>query len=361
VIANSSHAAQWLHLAAKRLRLAIRRLRFAIKSLPALSLAASLALSCAAQAHPSSRGALSPTLAQANAALQAGEADKALALLQSIPQSDDAADTANLECRVRLTLEQWEAAVTKCQQAVQLDDQNSDFHLWLGRAFGEKAAQASFVTAYSLAKRTRAEFEESVRLDPRNGDALADLGEFYEQAPGVVGGGIDKAEAIAMRLEGVDPARAHKLRAEIAEQQKDYAGAEHEYKQAISASKHPASHWISLAGFYRRRKQWTQMEAAVHSAQMAAGRDMAKNAHSGEALYDGASLLSETHRDPALAAKMFDDYLAGSAKTEEAPAFEAHLRLARLEEQLGDPAAASRERAAAQALANDYKPAEGAR
>jgi tetratricopeptide (TPR) repeat protein len=243
---------------------------------------------------------------------------------------------------------------------VQLDDQNSDYHLWLGRALGEKADRASFVTAYSLAKRTRAEFEESVRLDPRNADALADLGEFYEQAPGVVGGGIDKAEAIAKRLDGVDPARAHELRAEIAEQQKDYPGAEHEYKQAISASKHPASHWISLAGFYRRRKRWTEMEAAVHSGEMAAERDKAESAHAGEALYDGASLLSETHRDPALAAKMFDDYLAGSAKTEEAPAFEAHLRLARLKDQLGDPAAASRERAAAQALANDYKPAEGA-
>ncbi len=343
MISNSSRAAKWLRLAAGAL------------------LSASLVLSAAAQARTSSQVALSPALAQANAALQAGEADKALALLQSVPQSNDnTAEAANLECRVRLTLEQWEAAVTRCQQAVQFDDQNSDYHLWLGRAFGEKAAHASFVTAYSLAKRTRAEFEESVRLDPRNADALADLGEFYEQAPGVVGGGMDKAEAIAKRLDSVDPARAHELRAEIAEQQKDYAGAEHEFKLAISTSRHPASHWISLAAFHRRRKQWPEMEAAVRSAQMAAERDKGESAHAGEALYDGASLLSETHRDPALAARMFDDYLSGSAKTEEAPAFVAHLRLARLRDQLGDPAAASRERAAAQALANDYKPAEGA-
>jgi tetratricopeptide (TPR) repeat protein len=348
VISNSSQAAKLLRLAAK--------------GLPAVTLAASLTYSGAAQAHSSSAGALSPALALANSALQAGEADKALALLQSVPQSSEgAAEAANLECRVRLMLDQWEAAVSRCQQAVQLDGQNSGYHLWLGRALGEKADRASFLTAYSLAKRTRAEFEESVRLDGRNADALADLGEFYEQAPGVVGGGIDKAERIATQLEGVDPARAHELRAQIAEQQKDYSGAEREYKQAISASKHPASHWISLASFYRRRKQWTEMDAAVHSGEAAAGRDKAESAHAGEALYDGASLLSETHRDPAHAAKMFDDYLAGSAKTEEAPAFVAHLRLARLKDQLGDPAGASRERAAAQALANEFKPAEGAR
>ncbi len=324
-------------------------------------LAASMTFWAAAHAHASPRGALSPALAQANAALQAGEADKALALLQSLPKSnDDAAQAANLECRVRLTLEQWSLAVPKCEQAVQLDDQNSGYHDWLGRALGQKAAQASFLTAYPLAKRTRAEFEESVRLDPRNADALADLGEFYEQAPGVVGGGIDKAEEIAKRLETVDPAQAHELLGEIAEQQKDYAGAEHEYKLAISVSKHPASHWISLAEFHRRRKQWPEMEAAVHSGEMAADRDKTENARTGEALFDGASLLSETHRDPVLAAKMFDDYLSGSAKTEGAPAFVAYLRLARLEDQLGDSAAAGRERAAAQALANDYKPAEGA-
>ena len=347
-MSNSSHAAKWLQVTAEGLWV--------------ISLAASLVYSGAAQTRLPSHGAVSSALAQVNAALQAGEADKALALLQSVAQSNDgAAEAANLECRVRLTLEQWEAAVSKCQQAVGLDGQNSSYHLWLGRALGEKAERASFLTAYPLAKRTRAEFEESVRLDGRNADALADLGEFYEQAPGVVGGGIDKAEAIAKQLDSVDPARAHELRAKIAEQQKDYGGAEHEFRLAIGASKHPASHWISLAGFYRRRKRWTEMEAAVHSGQTSAERDKAEGAHAGEALYDGASLLSETQRDPALAAKMFEEYLAGSAKTEEAPAFVAHLRLARLKDQLGDPAAASRERAAAAALAHEYKPAEGSR
>jgi hypothetical protein len=44
--------------------------------------------------------------------------------------------------------------------------------------------------------------------------------------------------------------------------------------------------------------------------------------------------------------------------TEEAPAFVAHTRLARLKAQLGDKAGASRERSAALALAHDYKPAQ---
>ena len=68
-------------------------------------------------------------------------------------------------------------------------------------------------------------------------------------------------------------------------------------------------------------------------------------------------MLIESNRNPGLAAKLLQDYLAGTSKSEEAPAFEAHLRLARLKKQLGDSAGAQHEKAAALALAHDYKPA----
>jgi tetratricopeptide (TPR) repeat protein len=293
-------------------------------------------------------------LAQANAALQAGEADKALALLEPLAQPGGEAEAYNLRCRVEYTLERWDKAANDCEQAVKLDGQSSDDHMWLARALGEKARRATFLNAYSLAKRVRTEFEEAVLLNPRNANALSDLGEFYYSAPGVVGGGINKSETVAAELDRIDPARAHELRGRIAEQRKDYGTAERELKQAIAASAHPASQWMTLASFYRGRERWTEMESAVRSGESAAQRDK----QAGVALYNGASLLRDTGRDPARAAKMLESYLAGSARTEEAPAFVAHVWLAQLEEQLGDAAAASRERAAAQAMAQEYKPAQ---
>lgn len=290
-------------------------------------------------------------LAQANAALQAGEADRALGLLSSLPPS---AESHNLTCRVQLTLEHWDAAAGECEQAVRWDGQNSNYHMWLGRALGEKADRASFLSAYSLAKRVRAEFETSVRLNPRNAEALADLGEFYSSAPGIVGGGDDKAAGVAAQLDKVDAARAHELRGRIAEEHKDYTAAEREFRQAITASEHPAFQWMNLASFYRRRARWTDMEVAVQSGVKAAQHDR----HSGVALFDGASLLMNAKRNLELAVKMMESYLAGSSKTDEAPAFVALTRLARLKAQLGDVAGAQRERAAALALAHDYRPAQ---
>jgi tetratricopeptide (TPR) repeat protein len=300
-------------------------------------------------------------LTQANAALQAGETDKALTLLQPISQSGvgpDSPDNAtiaeahNLTCRVQLTLERWDAAIAECEKAATLDAGNSNDHMWLARALGEKADRASFLSAYSLAKRVRAEFETAVQLNDRNAEAQADLGEFYCDAPGVIGGGLDKAETVAAKLDRLDPARAHMLRSQMAEQRKDYDAAEREIKLAIAASPHPAAEWMDLAGFYRRRQRLPEMESAVRSGAGIEEREK----HADAALYNGAGVLLKANRQPALAAKMLEDYLAGTNKTEEAPAFVAWARLARLRDQLGDAEAAKRDRAAAQALAHDYKP-----
>ena len=292
-------------------------------------------------------------LAQIDAALQAGEADKALALIASLPQGGaTSAEAQNLECRVRFMLEQWNTAAGACEQAVRLDEGNSDYHMWLGRALGERADRASFLSAYSLGKQVRAQFEAAVELDPHNPAALYDLGSFYKDAPGFMGGGPDKAEAVARQLDRVDPAHAHQLRAEIAEKGGDSTTAERELKQAVAASAHPAFQWTVLASFYRRRRELPQMEAAIQSCVAAAARDKT----AGVALYDGAGVLIRARENPQLAAKMLQDYLAGNSMTDEGPAFVARWRLARLLEQLGDAAGAQRQRAAALVMAHEYRP-----
>lgn len=327
-----------------------------MKFVPALLLVVSLAVAAAsAQALDNSQTGV---LAQANASLQAGEADKALALLAPlVEQNAGDAEAHNLECRVWLIVGRADQAVTECEKAVSLDAQNSNYHLWLGRALGDKADHAAFLSAYGLAKRVRSEFDEAVKLDGKNAEALASLGEFDCSAPGVVGGGLDKAEIVAVQLDKVDPPRAHELHAQIAEQRKDYDAAERELKQAIAVGPHPAYQWMALASFYRRREKWTEMVSAVQSGANAARRDK----HAAVALYNGAGTLARANRELPQAAKMLEEYLASENKTEDAPAFVAYARLARVKEQLGDQAAASENRAAAVALAHDYKVGTGSK
>ena len=107
---------------------------------------------------------------------------------------------------------------------------DSEYHLWLGRAYGEKARSMHSIKAYELAKKVRREFERAVELDNGNVDALSDLGEFYTAAPGIVGGDKKKAQGVAQTLEQYEPAQACQLQGLLAEKNKNYALAESEYR-----------------------------------------------------------------------------------------------------------------------------------
>ncbi len=303
----------------------------------------------------SSAGAAPLTpIATANAALQAGRADEAIGLLREILKGDPgSAEAENLLCRVEFTVERYDQAVEACERAVKLAPQTARYHLWLGRALGEKADHAVFTSAFSLGKRSREEFEAAVAADPRDAEALADLGEFYYSAPGVVGGGMDKAQGVVSKLDGVDPVRAHEMRARMANVKKDSVSAEREFKVALKASSRPAFQWMTLASFYGRHDRPAEMVEAVKSGLAAAEKDR----HSVVALYNGASVLIRANREQELAVKMLETYVASPEKTEEGPAFEALTRLAKLRKQMGDGSGAQRDRAAALVLAHEYKPA----
>ncbi len=88
--------------------------------------------------------------------------------------------------------------------------------MWLGRAYGMKASRV-LLTALPLAKKVRISFEKAVQLNGSDIEAMSDLGEFYVGAPGIVGGGLDKAAALADRMQPLSAEKAHRLRALIAQ------------------------------------------------------------------------------------------------------------------------------------------------
>ncbi|HEY3989166.1 MAG TPA: tetratricopeptide repeat protein [Acidobacteriaceae bacterium] len=282
--------------------------------------------------------------------LQQGRADHALEVLQSdAAENRTDADAQQLLCRLSLQLERWNDAVAACEKAVALNPDSSNNHLWYGRALGEKAERASFIKAYGLAKRVKAEFETAVALDPHNAEALSDLGEYYTEAPAIVGGGKDKAAAIASRLDDIDRARAEELRGQIAASNKDTAAAEQHFREAIADSPHPANYWMVLASFYQKQNDLLRMQQAIRSGLEADGAR-------GEPLVDAAHLLTRADQDPQTAIRLLRQYLASPDKSEEEPAFRVHLMLASLLDKQGDAAGAAQEIQASAAIASVYHP-----
>lgn len=279
-----------------------------------------------------------------------GRADAALQQLDGVlAKNPSDAEAHNLRCRVFYEEEHWDQAIADCQAAVKLDPGNSRYHLWLGRAYGQKANQlSSLVGAYRLARKVAAEFQQAVHLDPHNVAALSDLGEFDVDAPLVAGGGITRARQVLNQLRPLDPTAALVLQSRIAEEQKDYPAAEADLKAAIGESKDPAAAWMHLAAFYRRRGRITEMVASAH-------KGAALDRRHGPALVDGATDLAETRQDPQAAIRWLNEYLSSQAQSEAAPAFVVRARLAMLLENAGEEAAAQQQLAQVHSLASGYR------
>ena len=285
--------------------------------------------------------------------LTAGRIDEAITELNDRLSSAPAdAESSNLLCRAYFALEDWDRAESSCRKAVALDPDNSRFHLWLGRVYGEKADRANFVLAAPLAAKVRGEFERAVQLNPKDVDARLDLAEFYLMAPGIVGGGEQKAREQAQSIATMNPARAHWVYARIAEQKKDAATAEREYHQYIDLSKGDAEAWLNLALFLRRQKRFDEMEQAIVNLSQSPMPKL-------DVLVEASQMLYRADRNYPFAIELLHRYLA-SGPVEAAPAFKARYLLGLLLEKQGDKAGAAQEYRASLSLVRNFGMAQQA-
>ncbi len=285
--------------------------------------------------------------------LAAGCIDKAMAELNGHLASAPAdAESANLLCRAYFALEDWDRAESSCRKAVSLDPGNSRFHLWLGRVYGEKADRANPLAAAVLAGKARGEFERAVQLNPKDVDARLDLAEFYYSAPGIIGGGEQKAREQAQFIATVDSGREHWVYARIAERKKDATTAEREYRQYIDLSHGDAEAWLNLAIFFRNQKRFDEMEQAIVKLSQAPTSKL-------EVLSEASDMLYRAGRSYPFAIELLHRYLA-TGPVEAGPAHKAHYLLGTILEKQGDKAGAAREYRASLALVRSFGMAQQA-
>jgi tetratricopeptide (TPR) repeat protein len=236
------------------------------------ALLGALLLSLAAQA--SGGRAQEASLQAGRRAYESTDYATAIAILDEAAAKDpNNGEIQLLLTKAHISAEQFNAAEKSGERAVAIDPKNSEYHNWLGQAYGEKADHASIFSAYSLARKSRKEFETAVRLDDRNFDAAQHLIEYDCTAPSFLGGGEEKARPLIQKLLMLDPSQGHYAAGNCRRQKKDLAGADAEFVKALES--HPKSLDIieEIAGYFANRGLTERVLSAADAAEAAAPED----------------------------------------------------------------------------------------
>lgn len=161
-----------------------------------------------------------------------------------------------------LNADKPEQAERKFEQAIKAEPGVGLYHLWLGRAVGTQAQRASIVRQPFLARRVKAEFERAVELDPTLIDARDGLISFYLQAPGVMGGSIEKAKEQQRLIAAQDVMRGHSAAVNIAWHQRDTVGTERALRAMVATAPDSLFPVLRLG---QMQAQWGRTSAAFET------------------------------------------------------------------------------------------------
>jgi Flp pilus assembly protein TadD len=217
----------------------------------------------------------------------------------------------------------YKKAVEFFEKAVAASPTNSEYELWLGRAWGRRAETGGWLTAASHASKARQCFEKAIVLDPGNREAKNDLFSFYLNAPGFLGGGIDKAEAAAKSIALERPAQYENEEAEIADRKKDYAAVEAHFRRAMELAPTEPGRMLDLARYLAKRKRLNESDLLFDQAEkMFPGQPKVGFAE--------AAVDIENNRSLKKARALLEEYLHANLTPDDPPRQEAEKLLRRI-------------------------------
>ncbi|MCX7604390.1 MAG: tetratricopeptide repeat protein [Bryobacteraceae bacterium] len=205
-------------------------------------------------------------LDRARALYERAEYRQAIELLRNSPEGRTP-EGLWIAGRAWYQLGDYRKAVEALEKVAETRPNDANLWLWLGRAWGRRAETSNVLLAPSYASKSRQCFEKAVALNPRNAEALNDLFSYYLEAPGFLGGGMEKAEALVERIRALDPAEAEYALAQIAEKRRQYDSAEAHLRRAIELAPRQVGRLVDLARFLMRRGRMQEAEKTFEQAE----------------------------------------------------------------------------------------------
>jgi tetratricopeptide (TPR) repeat protein len=193
--------------------------------------------SFAASAPANSQPKPASDLAAARALFEARQPAEAQAAFEKLAVAEPKNPEINYYLgQLALSRDDTEKAVKYFETALVSAPDVARYHHALGDANGRSAQKAGLLSKFGFAKKCLAGYERAVALEPNNLNFRQSLFEYYRQAPGMAGGGIDKATAQAEAIKRIDDTRGRIAFATLYASEKKYAEAFAQFDEVLKTA-----------------------------------------------------------------------------------------------------------------------------
>jgi tetratricopeptide (TPR) repeat protein len=152
----------------------------------------------------------------------------------------------------------WDGAIDRFNKAVALDENDSMYRTWLGRAYIAKLQTVSFFEKGILSGRALEQLQKAVKLDPTNVEARVTLAGYYLNAPSIAGGSKKKAREQAEEIIKYDEVRGNWILAGVLMEEERYDEAINMLHTCIASRPDDIEYRYRLAMLYQQLEMYDE-------------------------------------------------------------------------------------------------------
>ncbi len=272
-------------------------------------------------------------LEQAKGLYEKGQLEQAKKILNPIGEKEaDYAAARYYLGRVAFDEKNYDDAADYFEEAVDTNDKVADYHNWLGNTYGTIAQNANVLKQGMLAPKMKRAWEAAIALDPKNIESRTALISYYTQAPGFMGGSMEKAKEVATQIKKLKPAEGHLQMGNILMREKKPAEAEKEFLEMVKVDPNYVS---GLANFYTGQKQYEKAFTLFEEA-------LKKNPEDYTSIYQIGKTSALSGQKLERGEECLKKYLTHTPAQNEPSHAGANMRLAQIKEKKGSKAEAKK-------------------
>jgi Tfp pilus assembly protein PilF len=186
-----------------------------------------------------------------------GKLAEARKVFESVLKQDDKSAEAHYRLGLIFLTNQFrdeDDAVDQMERATEINPESADYQYGLGAAYGTKAQNAGIIKQAFIAPKIKKAFEKAVQLNPNHINAHMGLAQYYQRAPGIMGGDMAKAFSEADRIIELDEIRGRTFKANLYMSDKKATEAANEIKALKTNKAGDWRAWRAAGQFYMRNQ-----------------------------------------------------------------------------------------------------------